>query len=128
MTAKRPPLLPKPCSHLGQLVLVREAPPCPAGFQQSLDIRPVPFDSVRLVDRRLVDFEPEPLHRIQDLLRHFIARPLEVGILDAKQEASTLVAGEQVVEQGGPRTPDVQVSRRARSEANTWRNICIIFC
>jgi hypothetical protein len=113
-------LFPQSGSHLGQLILVREAPPHLAGLEQGLDIRPVPLDSVRLVDRRLIDLEAEPLHRVQDLPGHFVARPLPVGILDAEQKASTLVPGELVVEQSSPSTPDMKVPRRAWSKSNAW--------
>jgi len=112
-------------SQLVELILRCEAPVRETGLEKTVHVGAMPLDPVRLVHGWLVHCQAQPSHRVQDLLRHLVARALPVRVLYAEQEGPTVVAGKEVVEQGCPGTADVEVPRRTRRESYSWN--CHIF-
>ena len=75
-----------------------------------------------LEDRRPVRGDAEPFEPLENHLGGRFGTALTVGVLDPQQEFSPVVAGEQVVEQGGPGAADMQQSRRTGGEAGANRH------
>ena len=65
-----------------------------------------------------VPVQPEPVQVFQQPLLGSLDFPLDVRVLDAKDENALVVAREQPVEQGRPRVAQVQGTGGRRSEAN----------
>ena len=74
--------------------------------------------SLGLEDRALVPVQPEPRQGAIDPLGPLVAVALGVGVLDAQQERTALLTGEEPVEQGRAGASDVEIAGRRRREAN----------
>src|SRR5207244_13324353 len=68
--------------------------------------------------RALVPVEPEPAHRVQDRLDRLVRRPGAIGVLDPEHEHAAMVAREEPVEERRTGAADVEMTGRARREAN----------
>ena len=77
---------------------------------------------VRLEYRLLIPIEAQPAKPIEDRLDGLRGRALAVGILDAQQEAATMVAGEQPVEERRAGTADMQGAGGRGGESNADRH------
>jgi hypothetical protein len=60
-----------------------------------------------LMDGRSVPVQSEPLERPEDDVDQFRPRPFGIGVFDAEHEFTAALAGEEPVEEGGPRTSDM---------------------
>ncbi len=92
-----------------------------AAVEQRPQCLAVALGALGLHDRPFVPVELQPAQRVEDLLDVLGRRALAVGVLDAQQELSALVAREQPVEQGGARAADVQRARGRWCEADPHR-------
>ncbi len=68
--------------------------------------------------RPLVPVEPEPPHRLDDLVDVLLGGARAVGVLDPQDEDAAMVAGEGPVEERGPGAADVKVAGGARGKAD----------
>src|ERR1019366_1553840 len=73
-----------------------------------------------LEKRALVPVEAEPAHGVEDLVRQVAAAPLDVGVLDAKDERAFVAAREEPVVEGRARPADVKGARRGGRETDAW--------
>ena len=76
----------------------------------------------RLVERRLVIRQPEPVHRVEHRLHGLGRGACAVGVFDAEQKLSAFMPGEKPVINGCPHIPDVDLSCRAGSKSCTYRH------
>src|SRR5439155_7634835 len=76
------------------------------------------LDVARLEKGALVPVDPQPAQPLEDRPDALLGRSLLIGVLDPQDEGAAVAPGEQPVEQGGPRPPDVQEAGRARGEAH----------
>ena len=96
-----------------------------AGGQELLGLLPVDVEAAALEDGLLVPVEAEPLEVLEDLVEETGLGPLEVGVLDAEQEAAPRVAGVEPVEDGRPGAPDVEEAGRTGGEAHTYHGMIL---
>jgi hypothetical protein len=102
----------------------------PAGRLQPADGFGINIEALRLASF-LVPIQPQPAHILADAFDIFLARPLQVGVVEAQNELPPLAAGEEPVQQSGPEVADMDASRRARREADDGchsfsRNLLVI--
>ena len=71
--------------------------------------------------RSLVPVQAEPVQSVEDVLLVGDRTARLVGVLETEDERPADVAREEVVEQGGPRGPDVERPGRARGDADARR-------
>jgi hypothetical protein len=69
-------------------------------------------ESSALEDGGLVPIEAEPLQAIENDLGVFVGGTGFVGVFDPQQELAAFFAGEEPIEEGRARAPDVEVARR----------------
>jgi hypothetical protein len=93
----------------GAVALVREA-----GGEQPIDGLPIQMRAVTLQHGPLVPVEPEPAQRVLHTCDRGVGGTRPVGVLDAQDEHTLLVARVQPVEQSRSRVPDVDLTRRRR--------------
>ena len=75
--------------------------------------------TVRPADvRPLVPVEPEPLERVEDVADVLLGGAVAVGVLDAEDERSAVMAREEPVEERGAGAADVEIAGGRRSEAD----------
>src|SRR4030095_905354 len=72
---------------------------------------------VALQERALVPPEAQPVEPLEDGAGVGFRGPLAVGVLEAEDEHSPVLAGPEPVEEGGPCSTDVEESGGARREA-----------
>jgi hypothetical protein len=77
----------------------------------------IDIEALRLA-RLLVPIKPQPAHILADAFDIFLARTLQVGVVEAQDELAPLATGEQPVQQSGPEVADMDASRRAWREAD----------
>src|SRR5262249_2675158 len=83
------------------------------GTARSPDVRP------------LVPIEPQPPQIAHDRRLGFARRSADVGVLDPQNEGAALPAGEEPVEQRGPRVAHVELPGRTRGETNSHRLLAV---
>jgi hypothetical protein len=77
----------------------------------------LPIRAVRAADvRALVPLDTQPAQRVEDLLFRFASRAHLVGVLDAQNELTAVLAGEAEVEQRDIRGADVRVAGGRRRD------------
>src|SRR5690606_36006056 len=91
--------------------------------QQRQRIAAVPFDAVGLMERPLVPEQAQPLEAVEDRADHRVAGPFAVRVLDAQDEDAPVVAGQEPVEQRGPRAADVQEAGGRGREPHADRSV-----
>ena len=101
---------------IGALAIDTYLPSMPA-IGVEFDVGPVAVEAVRLVEGTLVPVQAEPLHALEDRLRHLIAGAVAVGILDTEHEHPALLADVEPVEERGAGASDVEVAGGAGCEA-----------
>jgi hypothetical protein len=74
---------------------------------------------VGLAKRPLIPIEADPFHPIDDGLNRFIRRATLVGILDAKDEDTLLLASKEPIKQSSAHSSDVKKSCRTGRESDT---------
>ena len=84
-----------------------------AGVHETLDVCPVPLEVRALVDDVFVPEQAQPLHALEDRARAFVGAARLVGVLDAQEELAAVVLDVQPIEQGRPRTTNMEVPGRA---------------
>src|ERR1019366_7322162 len=95
-----------------------------AGLQQLQCCPAMPIESFRLEKRTLVPIQFEPGQRLKNALGHFVARPFDIGVLNAQNENAVVFTCEQPVEKGGSGCSHVQISggRWSNANANLFRH------
>ncbi len=88
------------------------------GFDQLARDLGVVRGALELHHRLFVPVEPQPRQAVEDRVDRGLRRAFAIRVLDAEQEAPTVVPREQPVEQGGAGTADVKEPRRRRSETS----------
>ena len=81
-----------------------------AGVEQLFGRWLVEIEALGLEERAFVPVEAEPAHAFENAFDHGFGGALEVGVLDAEDEGSAEVAGEEPVEEGGAGSADVEVA------------------
>src|SRR5262245_23447090 len=71
----------------------------------------------KLVNRPAIPIEVEPGSGIAGSEERAVGGAGWVGLLDAQQHLPACVLGVQPIEQGGPRTADMEIARRRRRKA-----------
>src|SRR5215469_18431566 len=85
--------------------------------EQLLGDLAVTLGARKLVNRLAIPIEPEPAQAIQDREDRALGRASLVGVFYAQQHLPARVFGVQPIEQGGPRTADMEIARRRRRKA-----------
>ena len=70
----------------------------------------VPGQALGLQDDVAVPVELEPAQALDDRIDRILRRAGAVGVLDSQQEAPARRAGQEPVEERGPRAADVEIS------------------
>ena len=71
--------------------------------------------------RSFIPVESKPVHRLEYAGNHVLGRPFRVGVLDAENERSAVVARKEPVEQCRPCAPNVEIPRGRRRESDARR-------
>ena len=74
----------------------------------------------------LVPLDAHPREVAEDGVLRLFRRARGVGVLDAEDELAADVLGEEVVEERGTGSPDVEVSRRGGGEADA--GLLLFYC
>ena len=98
-----------------------EAPIHSAGVEQSLTICAMPREVRALIGDVLVPVETEPLHSLENRARALVGAAGAVGVLDAEQERSTMLAGEQPIVDRCASAADVEIAGGRWREAESQR-------
>src|SRR5919112_218360 len=88
------------------------------GIQQTRGGSLVEFPTLALAVRALVEREPEPGEVFELRPLELGSAPLPVGVLDTEDQIPAVMSGEEIIEERGARTAEVEEPRRARGEAN----------
>ncbi len=83
-----------------------------ASVEQPLRVRLVSREIRALVRDLLVPGEAEPLESLEDRARAFVGAAGAIGVLDAEQERSAVLAREEPVVERRARTADVEIASR----------------
>jgi hypothetical protein len=106
-------------THLAQFLGARETFIGAAFGQQRVRHVGMAGGAGGLEHRRLVGREAEPGEALQDDVHGLLGAALAVGVLDAQEEGAAMVAGEEVVEQGGAGAADMEQAGGAGGEAGS---------
>jgi GxxExxY protein len=87
-------------------------------LQQPVRVALVLLDTIRLMERALVPLEAQPLHAVEDRVRHFAARARAVRVFDPQHEDAVVTPRQQPIEKGRSRPADMQVSGRRGRKTN----------
>ena len=109
---------PGPLAHFRQLLRRCEAQIGIARLEELLRDRGVAGAVGELGDGITIPIEPEPLQAIVDGLDGGLGRARPVRVFDTKQEPAAVVSAEEPVEEGGPRSADVQKARGRGGETS----------
>ncbi|OIQ76416.1 hypothetical protein GALL_419010 [mine drainage metagenome] len=114
----------EPCRHLrlahcSQLLGRCIAMVGRSGRQHPLNHRLVAVHALHLVKRAFVVIQTQPAHAIQNRLHGLWCGTCHIGILDAQNEFSAMLAGVSPGEQRGTSAADMQKTSRAGSETGT---------
>src|SRR5829696_5279942 len=88
------------------------------GIQQTRGGPLVEFSALTLAVRALVEGEPEPSEVFELRPLELGSAPLPVGVLDTEDQIPAVMSGEEIIEERGARTAEVEEPRRARGEAD----------
>ena len=88
-------------------------------IQKFLDRGKMVVDLRRLIQRFLVEIQPEPIHHFQQRLDRLRRRTLQIRVFDSEKERPLLMAREQPVEDGRADIADMDLSRRRRGETDS---------
>jgi hypothetical protein len=77
----------------------------------------VQIDALGLAIGPFVPIKPDPLHAFDDGLDGFVRGPALVGVFNAQDKNTVLLAGIEPIEQGGSDTADVEVACGARGKS-----------
>ena len=116
-----------PALHL-ELLRRREAAVREPPLEQAERRLPVQRDPLRLHVGALVPVEAEPAETIQDALGHLRRGTLQVGVLDAQDEGSMMLAGKQPAEERGPGATHVQVAGGGGRKAHAYCHANLLHC
>ena len=70
--------------------------------------------------RSFVRINTEPPQAVKNILLVFFIRTLQVGILYTQYKSTALILGKQIVKKRGTRSADMQISRRARCNSDSY--------